>query len=56
MRISRSSTQTNPYWISNEILKVEVKTDNVQPFNTRWDETIISMKKQPDEESQEIFF
>ena len=30
--------------------KVELKIDNVQSFNKRWDETIIAMKKQPDEE------
>ena len=34
----------------DEILKVELENDNLQPFNTRWDETIIVMKKQPDEE------
>ena len=34
----------------NEILKVELKNDNVQSFNSRWDETIIAMKKQPDYE------
>ena len=27
-----------------------MKGDNVQWFNTRWEETIIAMKKQPDEE------
>ena len=37
----------------NEILKAEFKNDNVQSFNTRWDETIIAMKKQPDKEIQE---
>ena len=31
-------------------LNVELKSDDVQSFNTRWDETIISMKKQPDDE------
>ena len=36
-----------------EILKVEVKNDTIQPFNTRWD---IAMKKQPDEEIQEKLF
>ena len=34
----------------NEILKVEMKNDNMQPFSTRWDETIIAMMKQPDVE------
>ena len=34
----------------NVILQVELKNDNVLSFNTRWNETIISMKKQPDEE------
>ena len=33
----------------NEVLKVELKNDNVQLFKTRWDETAIAMKKQPDE-------
>ena len=39
----------------NEILKVELKNDNVQSFSTRWDETIIAMKKQPDEEVLHFF-
>ena len=34
----------------NEILKVELTNDSVHSFNTRWDETITAMKKQPDEE------
>ena len=34
----------------NGILKVELKNDNVQSFNARWDETMIAMKKQPDDE------
>ena len=34
----------------NEILKVELKNDNVQLFHTRWDETIIATKKQPDDD------
>ena len=34
----------------NEILKVEMKTYNVQSIKTRWDETKIAMKRQPDEE------
>ena len=34
----------------NEISKVELKNDNVQSLNTRWDETTLLMKKQPDEE------
>ena len=38
----------------NEILKVELKNYNIQSFNTRWDETMIVMKKQPDEEM--LFF
>ena len=40
----------------HEILKVELKNDNVQSVNTRWDETIISMKKQPDDEILEYCF
>ena len=39
--------QTSLSWTS---LKVELKNDNVQLFNTRWDETIIAMKKQFDDE------
>ena len=38
----------------NESLKVDLKKDNAQSFNARWDETIIAMKKQPDEENVEI--
>ena len=32
------------------IMKVELKNDNVQSFNSRSDETMLPMKKQPDEE------
>ena len=32
----------------SEIFDVELKKDNKQSFNTRWDETIITMKKQPE--------
>ena len=31
----------------DEILKVELKNGNIQKFNTRWDEAITAMKKQP---------
>ena len=34
----------------NDIVKVELKNDNVQRFNTGWNETIIAMNKEPDEE------
>ena len=34
----------------NENSKVELENDNVQSFNTRWNETIIAMQKQPDDE------
>ena len=37
----------------DENVKVELKTDNVQSFNTRWDETI-AMKKQPNDEISDI--
>ena len=33
----------------NENLKVELKNDNVQSFNTRWNESIIAMKEQLDD-------
>ena len=36
--------------VSNEIWKAELKNDSVQPFKTRWDGTIIVMKKEPDDE------
>ena len=39
----------------DEILKVELKNDNVQPFNARWDETIIAMKTQLDDEMLEKY-
>ena len=53
----RFPTGRQAAWISDadesdldldEILKVQLKNDNVQLFNTRWDETVIAMKKQPD--------
>ena len=34
----------------NEILKVELKSDRVQSIKTRLGETMVAMKKQPDEE------
>ena len=48
--ISRSVTQTNPSRTLIEIFKVELKNVNEQWFITRWDETIITMKKQIDKE------
>ena len=39
----------------NEILKVELKNDNIQSSNTRVDETKIAMKMQFDEEILEFF-
>ena len=33
----------------NENLNVKLKNDSVQSFNSRWDETIIAMRKQPEE-------
>ena len=38
-----------------EILKVALKNDNVQSFNSRWDEIIIALEKQPDEEILDSF-
>ena len=32
-------------------MKVELKNDNVESFNTRWHETIIATKEQPDDEN-----
>ena len=32
-----------------DLVKVELRSDNVQSFDTRWDETIIAMSKQFDE-------
>ena len=40
----------------NEILKVELQNDNIQSSTTRWDETMIAMKMQFDEEILEFFF
>ena len=34
----------------SQILMVILRSDSAQSFNTRWDETIITMKKQSDEE------
>ena len=31
----------------NEMLKVELENDNVHSFDTRWDVTVVAMKKQP---------
>ena len=35
----------------NEILKVELKNDSVQSFSTRWDDTIVAIKKHPDDQN-----
>ena len=48
-RIEYSDTDA-PVLELNEKFKVELKNDKVQSFNTRWDETSIAMKKQPDYE------
>ena len=39
-----------------ETLKVELKNDSVQSFNTRWNETVIAMKKQPGEDILENIY
>ena len=48
MSISRSAKQTNPCQ-SSVSLKVELERHNVHSINTRWDGTIMPIKKQPDE-------
>ena len=48
MSISRSRDTDESVLDLNENLRVELKNDNVQSFNTRWDETIIATKKQPE--------
>ena len=50
-RTDEAGTQTNPSRTPNEILKVDLKNDNVHSFNTRWDVTVIAMKMQPDQET-----
>ena len=35
---------------------IEPRRDNVQTFDTKWDETIIAMDKQPDEKLLDNFF
>ena len=57
MSLSRSATQTTKSVLDfEEILKVELKNDIVQSFNTRWDGIVIAMEKQPDEETLENYF
>ena len=50
MSISISATQTNPSWNSTRFGRSSCRDDKVHPLNTRWDETIITMKKQADDE------
>ena len=33
-----------------DLVKNELRSDNVQIFDTKWDEAIITVQKQPDEE------
>ena len=40
----------------SDVLKVELKGDNVQHFDTRWDETIIAMTEKPDDEVLENLY
>ena len=40
----------------NGILKVDLQIDNIQSFNTRWDETVIAMNKVPDGEMLDNLF
>ena len=37
----------------SDLLKIELRGDNAQTFNTRWDESMITMKKQSGEEQLE---
>ena len=37
-------------------VKVGLKNGNVESFHTRWDETIIAMKEQPDDEILDNFY
>ena len=39
-----------------DLLKIELKSDNVQTFDTKWDETINAMQKRPDEEPLENLY
>ena len=34
----------------SDLLKIEIKNDSLQSFDTKWDETVIAMRKHPDEE------
>ena len=47
---SRSATQMSLFWTSMRFLNVEMKNDNAQSFNTRWEETVMTMKYDPDDE------
>ena len=35
----------------SDLLKIEIRNDNMQSFVTRWDETVIALTKQPDDEA-----
>ena len=57
--LQRRSTSTNAVAVSDadgaaldisDLLNIELRCDNVQTFDTQWDETIIAMQKQPSEE------
>ena len=39
-----------------DLLKIELKGENVQTFDTKWDETINAMQKRPDEEPLENLY
>ena len=37
----------------NDLLRVQLKSDNVQGFDTKWDEVLLSMTEVPDEDTLE---
>ena len=37
----------------SDLLKIELRCDSVQTFDTKWDETITATHRQPDEEQFE---
>ena len=50
------SDSDEPVLYFKELLKVKLRNDNVQSFNTRWDETMIAMKEQPDKKILENLY
>ena len=55
MTISRSVEHAKLFLTSTNLMRVQLKNDNVQDFDTKCDEVLLSMAKVPEKDTLEIF-